>query len=336
MGLIDKILYALNLVAAILLMLSFVTPYIPPENFPLLSALSLMVSPLLVINFLFIIYWLIRLKKRVWLSAVLLVVGYFHFNAFWKWGTDNELTSNDQLKLLSFNVQLFEAYKEEPDPEVYTKFKTLIDEHQPDVLLIQEFYRQKSKVFDVFPYQYVHFRGNRKLGHAIFSKYPLLNKGAFDFDSTNNNCIFADVVTKTDTLRVYNIHLQSFKISPSVAALQDGSTKQLGKNIRKGFKLQQQQIASVLEHSTGSGYPVIMGGDLNNTAFSYVYRKIAQQYQDSFHEAGSGLGSTFTFDFYPVRIDYIFAEPPLKVLDFETLKRPFSDHRPIMSTIGWD
>ena len=336
MGLIDKILYALNLVAAILLILSFVTPYIPPESFPLLSALSLMVSPLLLMNFLFVIYWLVRLKKRVWLSVLLLVVGYFHFNAFWKWGGENELSSNDPLKVLSFNVQLFEAYEQEPDPEVYDKFMAFIDEHQPDVLLIQEFYEQNTRVFDVFPHKYVHFRKNHKLGHAIFSKYPLLNKGAFDFDSTTNNTIYADVVTKSDTLRVYNIHLQSFKISPSVAVLQNRSTKQLGKNIRDGFKLQQQQIASVLEHSAGSGYPVIMGGDLNNTAFSYVYRKIAQQYQDSYHLAGSGLGSTFTFDFYPVRIDYIFAEPSLKILDFKTLKKPFADHKPIMSTIGWD
>lgn len=336
MGLIDKILYALNLIAAILLMLSFITPYIPPQDFPLLSALSLLVSPLLIVNFLFVVYWLIRLKKRIWLSALLLVVGYFNFGSFWKWGGADDAQTADQLKMLSFNVQLFEAYKDEPDPQVFDKLKTLINEQDPDVLLIQEFYRVDTDVFDVFPHQFIHFKNDHKLGYAIFSKHPLLNKGAFDFRSTTNNTIYADVVTRTDTLRVYNLHLQSFKISPSVSALQDRSTKQLRNRIRKGFKLQQEQVISILEHSDASGYPVIMGGDLNNTAFSYVYRKIAQKYQDAYDQAGSGLGTTFTFDFYPVRIDYIFADPTLKVLDFQTLKRPFADHRPLVTTLGWD
>ncbi|NQX78040.1 endonuclease/exonuclease/phosphatase family protein [Gilvibacter sp.] len=336
MKLIDKILYALNVVAAILLTLSFITPYIAPDSFPLLSALSLLVSPLLAINLAFVIYWLFRLKKRIWVSAVLLLIAYVHFNAFWKWGSESAQPYPKQLKVMSFNVELFEAYRENPDPEVKAKMQTLINEQSPDVLLIQEYHKQQESAFSAFPHKYIHFRGNRNLGHAIFSKHPIIAKGAFDFNKTGNNTLFADIVTQEDTLRVYNVHLQSFKIAPNVSDLQDQQGNLIRRRISQAFKLQQEQAAAVLEHSGQSGYPVIMGGDLNNTAFSYVYRRFALEYQDAYAQKGSGLGSTFTFDFYPIRIDYIFADQSLSIDSFETLGRPFGDHRPVLGTIGWE
>ncbi|WP_374959414.1 endonuclease/exonuclease/phosphatase family protein [Gilvibacter sp.] len=336
MKLIDRILYALNVVAAILLTLSFITPYIAPDSFPLLSALSLLVSPLLAVNLAFVIYWLFRLKKRIWVSSLLLIVAYFHFNAFWGWGSGEQTTTAKSLKVLSFNVELFEAYRENPDPDVIKKMQQLIDDHQPDVLLLQEYYKLESDLFRSFKHRYTHFKGAKRMGHAIFSKHPIINKGAFDFNKTGNNALFADIVAHQDTVRVYNIHLQSFKISPSVANLQEGSGNLIRRRISEAFKLQQEQAAEVLAHSQQSGYPVIMGGDLNNTAFSYVYRKFALVYQDAYAEAGSGLGSTFTFDFYPIRIDYIFADKELKINSFKTLDRPFGDHAPILGVVGWD
>lgn len=334
MGLIDRILYVANLVAAVLLLLSFIAPYVPPENFSLLSAVSLITSPLLVINLLFVVYWLVRLKKRIWLSSVLLVVAYFHFNGFWRLGGGEADASGEQLKIMSFNVQLFEAYEEEPNPDVNDNLKAFIGQHDPDVFLVQEYYDLEMDAFESFPYRFIHFKENHKLGHAIFSKYPLENKGAFDFTSTTNNSIYADVILPKGPVRVYNLHLQSFRITPSVAALQDRPGKQIRNRISKAFKLQQQQITAILDHSESTGLPIILGGDLNNTAFSYVYRKIAQRFQDGFKEAGSGIGSTFTFDFYPVRIDYIFSDPSFKVLSFETLENPFADHKPVSATLS--
>lgn len=336
LGLIDKIIYALNLVAAVLLMLSFITPYIPPQKFALLSALSLLVSPLLLINLLFVCYWLFRLKKRIWISGVLLIIAYFHFNPFLRWGKGEDLSASKELKVLTYNVHLFEAYEEEPTPDIENKLADFLDSEKPDLFLMQEYYPAEYEVLDIYPHRFVHFHKSKQLGHAIYSKYPLLNTGAFNFESTTNNSIYADVVVGSDTLRLYNIHLQSFNILPSVSLLQDGPSEQIKNRITTAFKMQEDQISQILEHSATSKYPVILAGDLNNTAFSYVYRKVAQNYQDAFDEQGSGLGTTLTFDFYPIRIDYIFADESFKVTDFKTLERPFSDHNPVISTLGWD
>lgn len=78
-----------------------------------------------------------------------------------------------------------------------------------------------------------------------------------------------------------------------------------------------------------------MGGDFNNTPFSYTYHTLQAGMQDAFVERGHGLGTTFLFDSYPMRIDYILVSPQLNVLSFETVKKSFSDHYPISATVGW-
>ena len=50
---------------AFLLLISFVLPYVPPKSFPTLSLFSLIVSPLILINILFFVYYAIRLKWKL-------------------------------------------------------------------------------------------------------------------------------------------------------------------------------------------------------------------------------------------------------------------------------
>ena len=57
--------------------------------------------------------------------------------------------------------------------------------------------------------------------------------------------------------------------------------------------------------------------------------------KDSFRERGNGLGTTFIFDKFPLRIDYIFASKEIDVLSFETLKETSSDHFAIEGRYGW-
>ena len=38
--------------------------------------------------------------------------------------------------------------------------------------------------FSEYPYNYIHFKEKNILGHAIFSKYPLINTYSFDFENS--------------------------------------------------------------------------------------------------------------------------------------------------------
>lgn len=273
----------------------------------------------------------------MWLSALVLLIGIYHFNAFVQLPSGNQEIPQDavQLKILSHNVRLFEAYEPEPDKEVKQKLSALINKQQPDIILFQEYYKLEGLQFSDYPYSYVHFKPEHKMGHAIYSKYPLLNKKAFDFEGTSNNTIYADVIVGSDTLRVYNMHLQSYRISSSVADFEPEDTKSFRNRIQVAFVEQQQQAEAILEQMAQTDFPVILGGDLNNTAFSYIYRKINDSFTDSFVAKGQGLGSTYKVDYFPLRIDYIFAGKGLEIQSHKTLQSNFSDHNPIVSTLYW-
>ena len=170
-------------------------------------------------------------------------------------------------------------------------------------------------------------------GQAIFSKFPIINKGTIEFPNTFNNAIFADVVKGKDTIRIYNVHLQSFKIDVSTDPLKKETSENLFKRVGKTFSLQQAQTELFLEHKAQCTYKIIISGDLNNTAYSYVYKEIRAGMQDAFVEAGNGFGRSFDFKFFPVRIDYIMVDESFEVNGFKTYDLKLSDHFPIISRL---
>ncbi len=323
---------------AILLVVSFVLPYLPPTTFPTLSLLSLAVSPLILVNFLFGIYWLIRMKRQFLVSFLVLVIAYFHFNPFFLISSEGDPADyNSTLSVLSYNVRLFNAYEKNPEAEnVGKQLSELLQTENPDVIAIQEYYSEHPGDFSTYPYKFIHFKGESyKLGHAIFSKYPLINRGSFDFEDSYNNTIYADVLVGSDTIRVYNLHLQSHGILPSVDFLQKNGTEGIKKRMSVKFVQQEEQVKRILYHKERSPHPTIMAGDFNNTSFSYVYRKLKKDMQDAFLQKGNGLGTTYSFDSYPMRIDFILASEKLNVVSFKTIKESFSDHYPVRTILGW-
>lgn len=337
LGHINRVIYWSNIIVALLLIVSFILPFIPPKKFPNLSLLSLAVSPLIVVNALFVVYWLFVLKRLIFISLSVIVIAYFHFGSFFKVSSDNKEEFNNTLNVLSFNVHLFNLYEnKEAQKNVPENISAYLKMENPDVLCLQEYNEEIKIDFSVYPYKFIHFKDKNVLGHAIFSKYPLINTYSFSFEHSYNNSLSADVVIGTDTIRVYNLHLQSLSIKPSVTYLQEVDNTVLRKRISERFTKQQEQVERILEHKQNSKYPVIISGDFNNTPFSYVYHKMSESMNDAFVEAGNGIGTTYLFEYYPMRIDYILASEELKVLNFNTIKKTFSDHYPITATFGWD
>ncbi len=81
---LDKLFFLLNSVAAALLIFSFVLPYLPPRTFAILSVLSLGVPLLILVNILFGIYWLLKMKRAVFLSLIVLIIGYRYVGSLYK------------------------------------------------------------------------------------------------------------------------------------------------------------------------------------------------------------------------------------------------------------
>ena len=335
----NKGMFFLNLVLIVLTFIAYLLPFLAPKIFPLLSVFTLFMPLFFLTNGLFFVYWAMQFKKRMILSGIVLLVGITFFNKFYKFSAKEFQESDKDFTVMSYNVRLFNVFKwldRDDIPDVILEF---INSENPDILCIQEFSNSANIDLKVYPYKYVLMEGKQiKTGQAIFSKFPIIDQGNIVFPNSNNNVVFADIKKGKDIIRVYNMHLQSIKISPDVNEISENidvidqqKSKFLFIRISKAFKQQQEQAAIFKEHEKDCKYPIIICGDMNNSAFSYVYRNIKGKLKDSFEEAGEGFGATYKFKYYPARIDYIFADETMDVKKFESFPDfQNSDHFPIM------
>ncbi|APY10508.1 endonuclease [Seonamhaeicola sp. S2-3] len=332
---INKIIYFINSVVAVLLLLSYVLPYLPPKTFAVLSVLNLGVSFLIIVNILFVLYWLIKLKRQFIVSFLILLIGYASFGSLYKFSSSKTVENDGNFKVMNYNVRLFNLYNWIKEDAVETKIVDFIKTEAPEILSIQEYHPHKNIDLSFFRYKFEKLSGKKtKYGQAIFSQFPIINSGSIEFPNTGNNAIYADVVKGADTMRIYNIHLESMRINADVESLKHEDSERLFKRIGSTFKMQQFQAELFLMHKKQCKYKMVICGDFNNTAFSYVYRKIKGDLQDAFKEAGSGFGRTHDFKFFPVRIDFIFADEAFNVNGFKSFSEHYSDHFPIMTTLS--
>jgi endonuclease/exonuclease/phosphatase family metal-dependent hydrolase len=281
----------------------------------------------------------------MFLSGLMLLMGITFVNKFYKFSSKELLAEDKDFKVMSYNVRLFNVFKWINRDDVPEKVLEFVNDKNPDILCIQEYSNSANIDFKVYRHRYIFMAGDKiKTGQAIFSKFPIIDQGNIVFPNSSNNVVFADIKKGKDIIRVYNMHLQSIKISPDVNEINDnidaldkGKSQMLIYRISKAFKQQQYQAEIFKEHKKNSPYPIIICGDMNNSAFSYVYRGIKGKLNDCFEEEGVGFGATYKFRFYPARIDYIFADENMKVKKFECFSDfENSDHYPVMTTLSME
>ena len=328
-----KLIFVVNSLMAFALLLSYVLPYMAPKQFAFLSVLSLAVPALIIINILFAVYWLLNVKRQLILSLLVLAIGYNHVFSLYKFSSSKNVDDSQNISIMNYNVRLFNVFDWIKDPNVKQGISNFITEKQPDILCIQE-YRPDAKVKLEGYYKYEELSGNKvKNGQAIFTKFPIIKSGSIEFPETSNNAIFADVVRGIDTIRVYNVHLQSLGIDPTVEKLKKEDSENLLKRVSSTFKMQQFQTELFLKHKKQCPYKMIICGDFNNTAYSYVYKEIKGNLKDAFKQAGNGFGRTFDFKFFPVRIDFVLVDERFEVNSFKTYDVKLSDHYPVMAKV---
>jgi endonuclease/exonuclease/phosphatase family metal-dependent hydrolase len=341
----NKIMFLLNVVLTVSTFIAYVLPFLAPKVFPILSVLTLFMPLFFILNGLFFIYWGIQFKKRMILSGLVLLMGITFINKFYKFSAKEYPETENDFTVMSYNVRLFNVFKWLDREDVPANILAFINDKNPDILCIQEFSNSANIDLKVYRHRYVFMEGNKiKTGQAIFSKFPIIDQGNIVFPNSNNNVVFADIKKGKDIIRVYNMHLQSIKISPDVNeinenidAIDQGKSQKLFNRISKAFTQQQQQAEMIKEHKKDCSYPIIICGDLNNSAFSYVYRNIKGKLKDAFEEAGKGFGPTYKFRYYPARIDYILADDKMTVKKFESFPEfENSDHYPIMAKLSME
>jgi endonuclease/exonuclease/phosphatase family metal-dependent hydrolase len=307
-----------------------------PSIFSQFSIVSLFSPVIIIINILFLFFWIAKLKKQFLLSLIVLIIGMDSLRSFVNFSDNSKFMGDSKISIISYNVRLFNIYKWIKDDKITLKIRDFLQEKSPDIICLQE-YQNFEFELDDYPYVYEKLRGNNlRYGQAIFSKHPIVSKGSVNFNSLSNNAIFADIKIQNDTVRIYNIHLQSFSFEKSneMIEINQNNVKVID-DISNTFIKQQQQVEMLVNSITKSPYKVIISGDLNNTAFSYVYKQLSNDFNDAFKQKGNGFGITFNYNYVPLRIDFILTQKLFKINKFQTFKLNLSDHEPIYSEISY-
>ncbi|MGM0636582.1 MAG: endonuclease/exonuclease/phosphatase family protein [Bacteroidota bacterium] len=327
----DKVLYYLNVILALLLLFSYLLPFISPRILPILSIFNFSIPVLITINAIFLLYWVLKLRRQFILPLLVLVIGFTHFSSIYVFADSTQTEGN--FDVLSYNVRHSDFGDWTGKKNVEQQIIDFLTEENASVIVLQDFYERESFQLDTYPHKIIyHQTSNKKNGLAIYSQHKIINSHNIDFPNSANNAIYADIQVNTDTLRVFNLHLESLKIIPDVKRLQEEDKEKLFARVGASFRKQAEQVELVKKHLSESPYPVIITGDFNNTAFSYVYNQLTQTHhlEDAFKAKGAGFGKTFDFDFIPIRIDFILADKALEVVGFTNYHHiELSDHYPI-------
>jgi endonuclease/exonuclease/phosphatase family metal-dependent hydrolase len=148
--------------------------------------------------------------------------------------------------------------------------------------------------------------------------------------------IHADIKFNDDTLRIFTTHLQSVQFKKrdyetinKIKNYEDSivsNSKTIFSKLKKGIERRSIQANVIKDQLRKSQYPVIFCGDFNDVPNSYTYFTVRGNMRDAFLEKGSGIGRSFTSISPTLRIDYILTSKEFSVLQFDRIKKKYSDH----------
>jgi endonuclease/exonuclease/phosphatase family metal-dependent hydrolase len=330
---------------------------VPPQEFWPAGFVAFSLPGALVLNFFFLLYWVLRRSWLFVLPLSMVLLGWNYYARLFAINFKQEPSKESKtLHVLSFNTHMFNAYLGQTTKEVEEAKEMIgwIAEHPADVYCLQEFYSKRhSNVYNTISKIGVRYNKHRffsvanidrekgDIGVAIFSKHPILKKGVINFNkSSANRVIWADLDIKGDTVRIYAAHLQSMSIKSedientySSIGNEESFKKEgrnLAKRLKKGFIARGEQVDILLEHIREAPYPVIVCGDFNDIPFSYTYNELARVLDNAFVRAGTGMGATYNGPLPFLRIDNHFFSEPLRAYEYEThYDMGLSDHFPI-------
>jgi endonuclease/exonuclease/phosphatase family metal-dependent hydrolase len=352
---LNQIAMFCNHIAAVSLLVSYLASHVSPENFWFIAFFGLAYPLLVIINVLFIIYWSLQLKKRGFYSLIIVLAGWTNIHHYAQFSFNRSPDKSKKIiKVMSYNVKVFDLYNWSHNIDTRNKMFGLITDEAPEIGCFQEYFHRDSSKFAntdsllrIANFKYCHIeytssaRLNQHFGIATFSNYPIINKGKIDFGYKGNNvCIYSDILIGKDTVRVYNMHLQSIAFSlddykyvdelqKDVEAEDMEHSKNILKRLKRAFIKRSRQADLIQLSITSSPYPVIVCGDFNDTPASYTYNTISKNLNDAFVESGNGFGKSYIGTFPSFRIDYILHNSRFKAYNFKTIREELSDHFPV-------
>lgn len=345
----DAVMWILSIMAVTALLIIFVGRFVSPEKMWYFSLIGL-VAPMIYIAVTFaMLYWIIRWKWfAVMFTGIFVLIGLFHVPLYYKLDFTKQygepVYNNSSIKVLTFNVHNF---VDDNKASSIDSIARLIQSCNPDIICIQEYAldmesrRPQNAKFRSFNF------GSDKLDNPsatmeCLTKHNVIASHRIDSLGGTGVCIATDVVINEDTIRVYNVHLQTTSVTSddkryiSQGQFISDSTRDqrfihIARGLRQNNAMRAHQAEMLHADIAESPYPVILCGDFNDVPVSYAYRAASKGLEDSFSAQGHSYAHTFRGFFDVLRIDYIFSSPDFETVSYDVLPTgDISDHYPVL------
>ncbi len=257
-------------------------------------------------------------------------------------------TEEGDIVIMSFNVMVSSKFttKEGLRPKEWAEFKQIIEaKPSPDIICFQEI-NDQAEIGLKNDYPSMNFYRDPKKGALIMTRFPIVDKGVVDKDQRNNGTIWTDLSLNDRLLRIYNVHLQSHRISQAsydnitlAEVSAENFTIGFAEAIRKyreTVPMRARQAEKLKTHANEFSGAIIMSGDFNDSPMSFAYRTLRKGMADAFMKNGKGWGTTWKGRIPLLRIDYIlYDDKALINKNYDCISTPLSDHNVIKASFNW-
>ncbi len=357
-----KVFIFSNTVVAILFLLGASVKYFNPYHLWFFGLLTLSLPYLILALVFFFIFWIVAMRVWMLISVIALAIGWNSVKNVFPMNFSGAFKMEKlpgSIRIMSWNVEHFDILHHKTHPEVKQKMLALINEYQPDIACFQEMVAGEDKKainnisafqqtlgFPEYYYSFEHrfdFDAYHHFGIMIFSKFPIIERTTKGYPPYDYNSVFqyVDLKINNDTVRLFNIHLQSLRFTQSNLNYLDNpgigsdsdmvQSKSVITKLKRGFLKRAVQAESIKNEMNKSPYPIIVCGDFNDVPASYAYETIGKDMQNAFVKKGTGIGRTFSAISPTLRIDNIFVDNHFTIEQYTRISQRLSDHFPVIA-----
>ena len=207
-----------NFASVIVMLLVGYSDRLDPSDHPLLSTLGMTLPVFLLINLLFIFFWLIFKWRMVWISVCGFLLAYVPISIYLPINARQDIPEG-ALKVISYNVCAYGGnYKYE---DGFEHVRDYLFAENPDIVCVQEDADTWRRY--VFLHYEKHFAYNDTMvisntiksfnALGIHTKYPIIRRERIPYQSEANGSVAWWLKVGDDTLVVVNNHFESCHLS---------------------------------------------------------------------------------------------------------------------------
>ncbi|MEO8823872.1 MAG: endonuclease/exonuclease/phosphatase family protein [Ginsengibacter sp.] len=369
----QKILIFFNICFVIAYLLVGLVPFVDTGINWMVAVPGIIFPIILFVLLAFTMVWAFLKSRMVWVCVITILLGLQQILAVFSFHLPGKFSSAKQpntLRVMQWNVMGWDQDEESSNIEsgghaLRPLMMYEVQSLNADVLCFEEFYESidtsafGSNITTIskmgFPFHYfirsADEHDDNPSGVAIFSKYPMIDTASFslNLNKKGEHLIYADIKVKDKTFRIFATHLVPIKFADWENRRQinnefygdagGSSYKRIFSKLIRGYDFRYYQSEMVGGKISQSPYPAVICGDFNDVPNSSTYFNVKGNLQDPFLKKGSGTGRTtrtsFGFISPTLRIDYILASRKFKVLQFQILPIPYSDHYPLITDLQY-